>query len=59
MIDPVIGLVTDINVKKTDARAYLNFDSYHPKQTFPSIVYSQMLRYRRIINSDVTLQERL
>ena len=27
--------------------------------TFPSIVYSQMLRYRRIINSEVLLKERL
>ena len=57
--DDQIGLVTDINIKKTDARAYLHYNSYHPRQTFPSIVYSQALRYRRIINSDATLRERL
>lgn len=57
--DPVNGLVTDVNIKKTDARAYLNFDSYHPQHMFPSIVYSQMLRYRRIINSESVLKLRL
>ena len=53
------GLVTDVNIKKTDARVYLHFSSFHPKQTFPSIVYSQALRYRRIINSDDLLKTRL
>ena len=53
------GLVTDINIKKTDARTYLHYSSYHPRQTFPSIVYSQALRYRRIINDDDTLKVRL
>jgi len=57
--DEQAGLVTDINIKKTDARAYLHYSSYHPRQTFPSIVYSQALRYRRIINNDITLKERL
>ena len=53
------GLVTDINIKATDARAYLHYSSYHPRKTFPSIVYSQALRYRRIINDDAILKERL
>ena len=57
--DATKGLSTDVNIKETDSRAYLHFKSYHPKQTFPSIVYSQALRYRRIINDDVLLQKRL
>ena len=57
--DEVKGLVTDINIKATDARAYLHYSSYHPRKTFPSIVYSQALRYRRIINDDAILKERL
>ena len=48
-----------MNIKATDSRSYLNFDSYHPHHTFPSIVYSQMLRYRRIINDDNKLKTRL
>ena len=57
--DSTSGLVTDINIKETDARAYLHYSSYHPRQMFPSIVYSQALRYRRIINNDLTLKQRL
>ena len=53
------SLTTDINIKATDARVYLNYSSYHPRQTFPSIVYSQGLRYRRIINDDIKLFRRL
>ena len=55
----VDGLCTDVNIKATDARSYLNFESFHPTHTFPSIIYSQMLRYRRIINSEELLQTRL
>ena len=51
------GLLTDINIKKTDARSYLHFTSDHPKSTFPSIVYSQCLRYRRIIKDDALLKK--
>ena len=53
------SLSTDINVKETDARVYLHFSSYHPRQTFPSIIYSQALRYRRIINDSIRLFRRL
>jgi hypothetical protein len=53
------GLLTDINIKPTDARVYLHFSSHHPKSTFPSIVYSQCLRYKRIINCGATLWRRL
>jgi hypothetical protein len=57
--DANVGLLTDVNIKKTDARVYLHFSSHHPKQMFPSIVYSQALRLRRIINNKETLQNRL
>ena len=53
------SLSTDINVKETDARVYLHFSNYHPRQTFPSIIYSQALRYRRIINDNIRLFRRL
>jgi len=52
-------LFTDVNVKSTDAGFYLHYSSYHPRNTFPSIVYSQALRYRRIINDDLRLHRRL
>ena len=49
-------LVTDIYVKDTDAKGFLNFNSCHPNHTF---VYSQALRYRRIINDNELLKTRL
>ena len=52
-------LQTDINIKPTDARVYLHYSSFHPRQTFKSIVYSQCLRYRRIINDYIRLARRL
>ena len=48
-------LQTDLYIKPTDARAYLNFTSCHPVHIFPGIIYTQALRLRRIINN----QERL
>ena len=57
--DTTEGLKTDVNIKETDSRVYLHFTSYHPRQTFPSIVYSQALRYRRIIKDDTLLSQRL
>ena len=52
-------LKTDLFVKPTDARSYLNFKSAHPKHVFSGIVYSQCLRLRRIINDNVRLENRL
>ncbi len=52
-------LQTDLYIKETDSRAYLNFGSAHPNHTFSGNVYSQSLRLRRIINSDQRLQARL
>ena len=53
------GLQTDVNIKSTDARIYLHFSSFHPRQTFKSIVYSQCLRFRRIIKDKIKLLRRL
>ena len=52
-------LQTDLYVKPTDARSYLNFNSAHPRHTFSGIVYSQCLRLRRIINNSNRLHKRL
>ena len=52
-------LQTDLYVKPTDARSYLNFNSAHPRHTFSGIVYSQCLRLRRIINDQHRLARRL
>ena len=52
-------LITDLFRKPTDANRYLEFSSFHPRHTFRSIVYSQALRYRRIVNDDSILDERL
>ena len=57
--DPSGNLRTDLFVKETDARSYLNFSSCHPNHVFIGIVYSQCLWLRRIIICDTLLQTRL
>ena len=53
-------LSTELFRKPTDAsNRHLKFSSFHPRHTFRSIVYSQALRYRRIINDDELLVLRL
>ena len=52
-------MYTDRFIKPTDSHRYLNYTSYHPMHVFRSIVYSQALRYRRIINNDQLLLFRL
>jgi hypothetical protein len=52
-------LQTDLYRKPTDSPSFLNFSSHHPNHIFSSVVYSQSIRYRRIINSDQRLVERL
>ena len=53
------NLETDLYIKETDARSYLNFSSAHPNHIYSGIVYSQCLRLRRIINCNIRLSERL
>lgn len=53
------SLQTDLYVKPTDARSYLNFKSAHPNHVFSGVVYSQCLRLRRIINDKDRLEKRL
>ena len=43
-------LQTDLYIKETDSRSYLNFSSAHPNHTFSGTVYAQCLRLRRIVN---------
>ena len=52
-------LHTDIFRKKTDANRYLYHSSHHPPHVFRAIIVSQTMRYRRIINDDTRLSERL
>ena len=52
-------LQTDLFIKETDSRSYLNFSSSHPNHTFSGNVYAQSLRLRRIINDRDRLQKRL
>ena len=52
-------LTTNIFRKETDANKYLSFHSHHPRHVFRSIVFSQGIRYRRIINDDDILKLRL
>ena len=49
------GLDTDIFYKPTDAHRYVNYTSNHAPHVFRSVVYSQGLRYRRIIKDDQLL----
>ena len=48
-------LSTDLYRKPTDANRFLEYSSFHPRHTFRSIVYSQGIRYRRIINNNDVL----
>ena len=52
-------LTTDLYKKETDANRYLNYSSCHPRHMFKSIVYSQALRCRRIINDEHLFLNRL
>ena len=52
-------LQTDLYRKPTDSLSFLNFTSHHPNHIFSSVVYSQSIRYRRIINCDLRLASRL
>ena len=53
------SVITNVYEKPTDAHSYLNYNSCHPRHVFRSIVYSQALRYRRIINDNGLLEDAL
>ena len=53
------NLQTDLFRKETDSRAYLDFKSCHPNHIFSSIIYSQALRIRRIVNDQTRLEKHL
>ena len=57
--DDTGALQTDLYIKETDARSYLNFHSCHPNHIYSGIVYSQCNRLRRIINNKDRLKMRL
>ena len=57
--DIIGNLQTDLFIKETDSRSYLNFASAHPNHTFSGTVYAQSLRLRRIINCQDRLRIRL
>ena len=57
--DEIGQLQTDLYIKPTDSRTYLNFNSAHPDHIFPGIVYTQSLRLRRIINNENRLSYQL
>ena len=52
-------LQTDLFVKPTDSRAYLQYGSAHPNHVFSAIAYSQSIRLRRLVNNDDRLKHRL
>jgi hypothetical protein len=52
-------VITDLYRKETDARSYLHFSSCHPNHIFSSIVYSQGIRIRRIVNDNYRLSQHL
>lgn len=45
-------LSTSIYRKPTDSFSYLKYESFHPQHIKQSIVFSQMLRFRRIISDE-------
>ena len=57
--DEAGDLQTDLYVKPTDSRSYLQFGSAHPNHIYSGIVFSQCHRLRRIINSTERLISRL
>ena len=52
-------LESTLFVKKQDICTLLHNSSFHPKNCKKGVIYSQALRYRRIINSDEKLEEQL
>ncbi|XP_071489266.1 uncharacterized protein [Diadema antillarum] len=50
-------LSTSVYVKPTDSFTYLDYNSFHPLHTKQSIVYSQLVRYKRITSDPKVFEE--
>ena len=57
-ITPQNTLATTLYTKPTDCMPLLHQSSHHPKTCKKGLIYSQMLRYRRIITNDKEFQEK-
>ena len=58
-LDAERKLRTSLYRKPTDCQAYLHYDSHHPHHTKTGIIYSQALRFNRLIDTDENLQHHL
>ena len=56
-VTPQKTLATTLYIKPTDRMPLLHQSSHHPETCKKGLIYSQMLRYRRIITSDKEFQE--
>ena len=50
---------TDLYIKPTDSRAYLQYGSSHPNHVYSGVVYSQCYRLRKIINDTTRLKAQI
>ncbi len=57
-ITPQNTLVTTLYTKPTDCMPLLHQSSHHRKTCKKGLIYSQMLRYKRIITNDKEFQEK-
>ena len=53
----MVTLPTDIYCKPTDTRQCLNYESYHPPHVKCGIPYNQVLRLKRIRQSDEVFEK--
>ena len=51
------GLKTSLYRKPTDRPTYLNYSSFHPPHTKRSIVFSQLLRFKRICSDNADYEK--
>ncbi len=58
-INPNDKLESDLYIKPTDRTLMLHHNSFHPQSCKNAIIYSQALRYRRIITDNDKLHNRL
>jgi hypothetical protein len=58
-INPNNKLESDLYIKPTDRTLLLHHNSFHPQPCKNAIIYSQALRYRRIITDNDKLHNRL